>query len=253
MPQRTLLSIVQEIMNDMDSDNVNAVDDTVESDQVARIVKSTYEEILEREDWPHLRTLENLTASGTSARPSHMIIPDAVKKIQLIKYDCQATGATRTDWRDMDYKDPVDFLSTVMRRDNSATNVDTVTDLSGVTVYIINDRAPSYWTSFDDENIIFDSYDSAVESTLQSAKSQALVYKEPTELTIADGSIPDLPSKVFPLLIAEAKANCFEKIKQMRSATTEQTARRQRGEMARDKWRTNGGIKVPDYGRRSKK
>ncbi len=38
----TLLEIVQEILSDMDSDEVNSIDDTTESEQVATIVKSTY-------------------------------------------------------------------------------------------------------------------------------------------------------------------------------------------------------------------
>lgn len=42
MAKRTLLDIVQEILNDMDSDEVTSINDTIESLQVANIVRSCY-------------------------------------------------------------------------------------------------------------------------------------------------------------------------------------------------------------------
>ena len=38
----TLLEMVQEILSDMDSDEVDSIEDTVEAEQVATIVRSTY-------------------------------------------------------------------------------------------------------------------------------------------------------------------------------------------------------------------
>jgi len=52
----TLLEIVQDIMNDMDGDEVNAISDTIESQQVAQIVKTTYLEMMANRNWPHLLT-----------------------------------------------------------------------------------------------------------------------------------------------------------------------------------------------------
>ncbi len=40
--RRTLLDMVQEILSDMDSDEVESIDDTVEAEQVVSILKSTY-------------------------------------------------------------------------------------------------------------------------------------------------------------------------------------------------------------------
>ena len=47
----TLLEIVQEILSDMDSDEVNSIDDTVESQQVASIVRSAYMAIMSNRNW----------------------------------------------------------------------------------------------------------------------------------------------------------------------------------------------------------
>ena len=62
MAKLTLLEIVQDIMNDMDSDEVNSISDTEESSQIAQIVKTTYFEILGRRDWPHLSKFTNLNS-----------------------------------------------------------------------------------------------------------------------------------------------------------------------------------------------
>jgi len=46
MAKMTVLEIVQDILNDIDGDEVNSIDDTLESEQVAQIVKSTYDAII---------------------------------------------------------------------------------------------------------------------------------------------------------------------------------------------------------------
>jgi hypothetical protein len=41
MAKMTLLEIVQDILSDMDSDEVNSINDSVESLQLAQMIKST--------------------------------------------------------------------------------------------------------------------------------------------------------------------------------------------------------------------
>ena len=43
MAKMTLLAMVQDILNDMDGDEVNSISDTVEAEQVAQIIKTTYD------------------------------------------------------------------------------------------------------------------------------------------------------------------------------------------------------------------
>ena len=40
--KRTLLEMVQSILSDMDSEDVNAVSDTLEAQQVASVIEDTY-------------------------------------------------------------------------------------------------------------------------------------------------------------------------------------------------------------------
>jgi hypothetical protein len=53
--------------------------------------------------------------------------------------------------------------------------------------------------------------------------------------------------------LAEAKAACFSRLKQLTDNKAEQQALRQRNAMSRKSWRAQGGIRMPDYSRRSLK
>jgi len=248
MSKMTLLALVQNILNDMDSDEVNSINDTVEAQQIAEIVKTTYEEIISDRQWPHLKTMVQLTASGTSSRPTHMSIGDDVQEVIWLKYDKATDTDTKKKYADVIWKSPAEFMLLTNARNSDESTVDVITDDSGVDVLILNNQAPTYYTSFDDINLVFDSYDSDVDSTLQTSKTQAYVYAEPS-LTIADATIPNLPSKNFPYLLAEAKSVAFNALRQSPNAKEEQRSRRQRIWASREKWRNDGDLQTPDYGR----
>src|SRR3546814_1682508 len=90
-------------------------------------------------------------------------------------------------------------------RDNTQANYTTVIDPPTLTnLTIRTDAAPTYFTSFDDKTLIFDSYDSAADSTLQKSKVQVYAYTIPAWVH-ADDAIPDLPEMAFYLLVEEAK------------------------------------------------
>jgi len=54
MAKMTVLEIVQDILNDLDGDAVNSINDTVEALQIAQIVKTTFNNILDGKDF-HIR------------------------------------------------------------------------------------------------------------------------------------------------------------------------------------------------------
>ena len=249
MAKMTLLSMVQDILNDMDSDDVNSIDDTEEALQVASIIKTTFFEVISSRYWPHLSNIGVLSGSGDSEKPVHLLVSEDTQKVEWIKYNVHTSTNTRSRFEDITYKSPEEFLSIINSRDSSATNVSSVVDYSNIELLVKSDRAPSYWTSFDDEVIVMDAYDSAVDSTLQGSKTQIRFYKEPT-FTIDDAFIPDLPSKAFPYLLSEAKSVAFNALRQVGNQKEEQRSRRQRTWLAREKDVTNGGTKRQDYGRK---
>ena len=77
MSKMTVLEMTQDILSDMNSDEVNTINATLESAQVAQIIKSTYFNIIDGKDYPHLKELFRLDA-GTSTRPTHMAIPETI-------------------------------------------------------------------------------------------------------------------------------------------------------------------------------
>lgn len=252
MAKMTLLELVTDILNDMDSDEVNSISDTIESQQVAQVVKTSYFEIIGNRNWPHLKKLIQLEASGTTDKPNYLKIPERLKELIFFKYDKISVDLPKINLQDIKYKEPDVFLRYVSNRNSTNANVQTITDFSGSKLLILNDIAPTYWTSFDDRYIVTDSYDSGVDSTLQNSKTQCLAYMEPLwEHT--DDFIPDLPIEAFPNLLEEAKSTAFLVLKQVGNQKAEQKASRQSKWLSRKAWVANGGIKYPDYGRKTNK
>jgi len=246
----TLLDIVQDILNDLDSDLVNSIDDTSESQQVAQIVKSTYFALMDSRDWPHTHRLMPLTPSGDSTLPTWMELQDNVKEITSVYYDkAKESDGDRKRFEIVKYLLPDDFLRVCNNRDNTASTSVEITDPNnGITLCIQNNKAPDYYTSFNDSVLIFDSFDNTVDDTLQQHKVQVLGYIVPGwEHT--DTAIPDLPDHAFTLLLEEAKSRASVKLRQQPDQKAEQESQRQRKWLARKDRRIAQGIKFPNYGR----
>jgi len=248
--KQTLLGLVQDILSDMGSDKVNSIGETEESNQVAVIVKHTYFELMSRKDWPHLRKTGQLINSNQSSKPTVMGIPTNSSRIDYVGYSEQRDVLDTVSYRRTPYMYPDEFIAYTNSRNPNNDNVTVVND--GSVYYIYNDQPPSYYTSFDDKNLVFDSYCSELNTTLTSINSQIIYYKEPL-WEISDSFVPDLPSEAFPLLYAEAKSACFVELKQMVNSKAEQQAVRQNYVMGQRNWAVKGGVRYPNYGRQSRK
>lgn len=250
--KKTLLDLVQSILNDMDSDEVNSISDTVESQQVANIIKSCYNEMISNRDWPHLRKLVQLDSLADINKPNYLRIPNGMKELEFFRYDAQLADQSRSVMADVKYKEPDAFLRYLSGRNGAFTNVVEVVDFSGSKLLIQTDKAPTYWTSFDDEHIVTDSYDKSVDDTLHASKTQCLAYMEPTWVHM-DDAIPNLPEEAFAALEEEAKSTAFVVIKQMANQKAEQKAARQNRWLSRKAWRAHGGIQYENYGRKGRR
>jgi len=250
MAKMTLLEIVQDIMSDMDSDNVNSINDSVEALQVAQIVKTTYYSIIDGEDYAFLYELFQMTASGTDTRPTHMSLPEDIIDLKYVKYNSKLTAGAKDLYRIIEYKNPEDFMYLTDARDSLASTVKKVTDPTGITINILNNKQPQYFTSFDDVTMVFDSYLAAVDTTLQSTKTQCH-GKRSVAFTVSDSFTPDLPIQMFTFLLAEAKSSAFLTLKQMANQKAEMTSTTQRRKMSQEAWRLHAekGIMYPNYGR----
>lgn len=248
----TLLAIVQDIMSDMSSDVVNSIDDTEESRQVAQIVKSTFFAMISNRNWPHLKRTIQLEASGDLALPTHMTLQDEITELVFVNYNKIKSGETRKRYEKIHYLEPEAFLRRINPLNNDEDNIDVIIDENGIELNIFNDRAPTRYTSFNDVTLVFDSYDSAVDATLQSSKLQAQAYVAPAWIQ-SDTAIPDLPDEAFTALLEEAKSRSMFKLKQTEDTKAEQESVRQQRWLSRKAWKVKGGVQYRNFGRQTLK
>lgn len=247
----TLLELTQNILSAMSSDEVNSINDTVEAAQVAEIIKETYMLMIANQDRPEHYQLMQLEALADSTKPNYLKLPEAIESVDDLRYNIQRSTDIDPMWIDIIYKMPHEFIKLTQSRKPSDGNVETVTDFNAVPLYILNDRNPSYWTSFDDTYAVFDAYDSSVDSTLQASKSACLARITPT-FEMTDDFVPNISTHMFPMLLAEAKSTCFVNIKGVANAKVEKQARQQKVSMQNDRNRFRPDIRssYPNYGRR---
>lgn len=221
--------MVQEILSSMDSDEVDSIQDTTEAMQVARIIRQTYFNILARADLPEHKELFQLTGTGSSTEPVQMTKPTDAVSVEWIKYNVEPDGDTTDNYQYVTVLPVQQFMDYIHQFDIDETNVLSMT-LNDITYYYKDDKHPEFCSFVDDDNIIFDSYDSDVDTTaLETSKSLAYGIVVPT-LTLADATEIDLDEVQVPLLLAEAKSLAFAELKQMPHEKAELEARRQ--------WRT---------------
>jgi len=225
MSKLTLLELTQKILSSIDGDEVNSINDTVESMQVVEVIQDTYYDIVARLNLPEMYGVFQLTASGNTAKPVTMSVPSTVDSVLWVKYNTIESGDTDPKFTDIHWMEPLEFMDYVLGLQESATNVISYTAPDGNLLLCYNDRAPKYYTSLDDRYIVFDAYDSAVDSTLQTSKTQCYGTKMPT-FTKSNSFVPDLDANLFPLLLNEAKSTAFAEIKQSQNANAERKAKK---------------------------
>jgi hypothetical protein len=245
----SLLEMTQNILSALDGDEVNSIGDTVESLQVAEIIKETFFEIFGNEDQPSHSKAILLDSLADPSKPNYLRLPDEVREVKWIKYDYQREG--RTSYEEVKYLNPEQFVLRTLNR-ASQDNIVEVVDFSGAKFNIKTDENPQFWTTFDNVHVIFDSYNRDLDSVVQQSKSLCWGEVVPSFL-MSDTFVPDIPASDFPLLLSEAKSTAFLYQKQMASQKDEQRSRRQRVRRQNNKWRMNQREpynQTPDYGRR---
>jgi len=253
MAKDTLLDIVQDILSEADGDEVNSISDTVESDQCARIVRAEYKTIVDEFDIKMNETLVQLTATS-GATPTRMIRPEGFHSVEWIKYDRRVSG-TDPKFEMITYRDPVSFLALCDSRTLGDSDVESfaLAD-SGHNLLVKNEQAPTYWTILEGyDDILFDSYDSDLETNLQASKVLARGVQRPT-LTLADASVPDLPQNLMGLLKNRARSFYWDVYK---DGATPGIARRERHSEVRSQRKKHITKKLqqersgPNYGRKA--
>lgn len=224
----TLLELTQAVLSSMDSDEINSITDSVESQQVVEVIKTVYDDIISRGDLMSNNTLFNLVASTDQTKPIMMFKPDNIQKITSLQYNCQKDVDPEPVWNHMRYLNVEDFFHFIYQYDRGSSDVSTFNHVIGTNNIVFayrTDQAPTYWTTFDDNTIFFDSYDTAVDSTLQSSKTLCFGSLA-TDFQKVDTFVPNLQPQQFALLLNEAKSLAWAELKQTTHQKAEQSARR---------------------------
>ena len=213
MQKLTLLEMVQSILSSMGNDSVSDIGKSEDAEDVVLIIRDEYNKMMAAADWPHLKTVTNLTAVADATKPTLMKVPTDVAEVTVIQYNKIKSGETASSFRDVDYLTPTEFQSMCLERSTDNTNVSTYTTDDGAVINYYNDQGPNFYTSFDDEYIVFDAIDTAVDTTLQSSKTLAEVIKTTTFIS-DNATVLDLPGRMFPTLLAKCKVVANELIEQ---------------------------------------
>lgn len=258
--KRTLLELTQDILASMDGDEVTAITDTAESAQVANIIRQCFYEIAANAKLPEHFSLFELTETSTSS-PTIMTKPTDVLTIDWIKYDNMLTADSPvTDYRQVAFQEWSGFHAALLQSDSDATEVSRFNYTVGSdTIPFIyrNDRFPMFYSTYNDNTIVFDSFNSDEDTFLRKTKTMCYGLKE-SSWTHSDSAVPSLDHKLSNLLFQNAKAQCFLELKQVENISSERKSRRGWLTLYKEKHDIKGTLKddyydpkkLPHYGRK---
>lgn len=232
---KTLLQLTQNILSDMDSDEVNSIYDTVESFQVATIILTTLESEFNNLDFPSFNRIVQLESVSDVTRPNYLRFGD-VTTIGGLRY---RDNRNSNRYNPIQWLSPEDFFDRQFLYTSNSYPMQEIIDPSGVKYLIRNDSCPHFWTSIDNNFLIFDSFDNNFEDTLEATNSFAFGSTNIDSTSPSDDYVPPIPNELFPLLLAEAKTTCFLTLKQMANPKQEQIARRQRSRMQHNLYKSS--------------
>lgn len=224
----TLLRMTQLILSSMDSDEINSIGDTTEAQQVVDVIETTYNDLVSTIDFPDMWDFFELEPSNDLSRPTLMYVPKDVGKVEWIKYDNSEDGSTKREFQDVRSVEREYFLDRMNSLDTTDPRVYQYELQVGPGTFDVrgyNDRFPTFYTTNNDQSIVFNDYRADINQTLAGNKTYCYGMRIPSFIR-EDDFTPDLTPRQFTLLFNEAKSAAFVELKQVQNAKSEQRARR---------------------------
>lgn len=214
----TNLELLKKVSRAINSDEVDALDETLESLDILDIMERTLDDICSRRHWEFMK--DKVAQAIAGSHVVELTIPPAVVRMQQLRYN------TSAGWKTLTYMEPDLFMQ---RLQTTGDNTDTVT-INGVEIYPRNDADPQYFTSFNEQTVVLDSYNSSVDASgVDYTKSYIAGIVKPTfdfdELTSAS-VYQDIPELMFNYWLWETIAVASAELRQMDSQRAERSARR---------------------------
>ena len=228
--------MVQRVLESIDGQVVDSISDTREAMQVANCIKESYEHLLYTRDIKAKSNLVTIHSLSDVNQPTTFLINDNIAQITLFKY----FDADNEKWVTLEWMDPEDFIDMCLDRDPRKDNILNVTDaFSGVRYNILTNKAPSYFTSFDDIHIVCDAYNNKVEQCLMESRTTLYGYVMP-EFKLEDDFVPDLAPQHFSLLLSTAKVQAAYELNKAFDQLENDRARKQKATADKHAQRVRG-------------
>jgi hypothetical protein len=207
MSKLTVLDVVQTYLDYVDGFEVDSIFDSDESMQCATIAEHMYYTVIDKyKDFQFKSNIDTLEGLGDTNTPALMKIPDRVSYVQYarVQYNVSTTGGVK--YKNVKWLAPDDFLDYINGRTTEINGAEEMV-VNDVPLVVLNNRFPEYFTSFDDQYVVFDSYNKDYDSTLQEDKTQ--VISQSSDSFIKDDSfvipLPDWAHSGYQdLVISEA-------------------------------------------------
>ena len=245
--QRTLLQVVQQYMDTTSGFYVDSIFDTDESQQVASVAERVYYKMVQ--EFPNLlftmkeRTLDSLS---DVTRPNYMLLPTDIQKVQESKifYNVSTTGGL--NYKEITYVSPLTFIQ-MNQGDLNADSI-LVEGFDKNKMVVKTNEFPSYCTSFDNKYVVFNSYNSNYDTTLQSSKSKIVASGEEVFFQEDDFVIP-VPSHLSEAYLDMFLNEALTLIYQQPIGMIASRARSAKIKLQQDNRTLGGGIGKKSYGR----
>lgn len=223
----SLLDVVQAVLSSMDSDEVNSISDTTEALQVVDIAKTTYIDIASLGELPRDQAPFQLVASGDPTKPVTMTIPSNVDEIVWLKYNYATTAQPQVSYQPLRPMPFGEFINMVTTLDPTETDITTYTytvNSNPFTLYCRNNIPPVYYTTADDNTILFDGYDQTMGSTLIGSSTFGWGQSVFAWQSV-DSFSPPLDDKQMQRWLHETKSLAFAELKQSQHVLAAKSAR----------------------------
>ncbi len=258
--KQTLLEMTQAILLSMQGDEVTSIADTEESRAVALIIKENYFYITGKADLPEHKELFTLAETSAST-PVIMNPPSTFTTLEWLKYNNileDSEGETDNNFQFVKYINSKDFFTMQEALDSDESFVDVMSYTIGSNTLSFKyktNQMPQWYTTWDDNTLIFDALDTAEDTFLRTTKTLAYGLLDPT-WTHSDSFTPDLDNRQFNLLLSESKAQAFAELKQAQNINAERKVKHGWVELSRTKNKLPDKVsaysKIPGFGRKKR-
>lgn len=245
--QITLLEAVKEYLDAVDGFAVDSIFETDEAQRAARICRRVFFRLFS--------TVDNLQSNGAFVRlegnallskPVYARLPFETQRVQGSRIEYK----NGTAYSPVQYLDPEDFMELTKGRSSTAEGAQVVQDYGGAEFVIWNNRQPQYYTSFDGEYVVFDSFDNTVSSTIVAAHARMYVTNEPV-FNLDNNFVIPVPTHLVPVFLDNFIDEAALLMRNEALPRTAQFARVGRIKMQQDHRRVGSqGSKKTRFGRR---